>query len=193
MRKRLWKLVLAGGIAAVVVGGAPAAEALTAKERVAQHRQEILQKIEANRAGRVSAPSAAPAAQAVRGPQAPGPGKVIEVDIGSQTLRAWQDGRVVLQTPVSTGSPARDTPTGRFSVLSKTPRHWSTIYHVWMPWAMRVVGGIFVHEVPLTADGRRIGAGSLGQAVSAGCIRVGVGPAERLYHWANVGTPVLIR
>jgi lipoprotein-anchoring transpeptidase ErfK/SrfK len=197
MRRRVMAATVIGVAAALVVGGAGPARALSTEERIAQHRAEIRAKIEARRAERTAStaterPARSPASPATRGPQAPGAGRVIEIDLGSQSLRAWQDGRVVLEAPVSTGAPGTETPTGRFRVLSKETRHWSTQFGVWMPWAMRVVGGIFIHELPVTTDGRRLGASSLGRPVSHGCIRVGVGAAERLFRWASVGTPVVI-
>ena len=93
---------------------------------------------------------------------------------------------------VTTGGHGFSTPTGRYRIQSKEKMHWSNQYGVWMPYAMRVVGGIFIHELPLTKDGRRIGTNALGEPVSHGCIRVGVGDAESLYNWTPVGTPVSI-
>lgn len=120
-------------------------------------------------------------------------GKWIEILLDRQELVAWEGDTPVMQTTVSTGARGTETPTGRFAIRSKERRHWSNRFDVWMPYAMRVVGGIYIHEVPLSAGGRRIGAASLGSPVSHGCIRVGVGAAERLYNWAPVGAPVLIR
>lgn len=142
------------------------------------------------------APAPAPAAQqAAPQPQADAPyghGKVIEISISEQKLRAWEGGRVVLETAVSTGKPGHETPRGEFSILSKERNHWSTQYHVDMPYAMRVVRGIYIHEIPISPDGRRIGASDIGRPVSAGCIRVPEGTAKRLYDWAEVGTRVII-
>lgn len=198
-----------------VLGTTPAAMAdLSIEDKIAKHRAEIQQKIAEHRAqmrsartdrtDRASRPSApAPettvrqqkAAPAPTGPTSPASGgeRIIEIIISSQRLRAWDGQQLVMDTHVSTGKSGYATPTGRYSVLSKERRHWSTQYGVWMPYAMRVVRGIFIHEVPITAEGRRYGSDQLGSPASAGCIRVGVGPAERLYNWASVGTPVLIR
>lgn len=174
---------------------APAAHAGSLSDKINRHRAEIEAKIAcriAESKGKPCAP-AKPAAGAKPAAKPAGSGRVIEIVIAEQTLRAWDGGRLVLQTPVSTGASGTGTPRGRYSVLSKEGRHWSTRFGVWMPYAMRVVGGIFIHELPLTSDGRRIGAGSLGRPVSHGCIRVGVGPAAQLFNWASIGTPVVIR
>lgn len=129
------------------------------------------------------------------GPASPASGgeKVIEINISSQSLRAWDGQQLVMETAVSTGKPGYETPRGQFSILSKERRHWSTIYGVWMPYAMRVVGGIFIHELPVRTSGEQYGAAQLGSPASGGCIRVGVGSAQRLYNWAHIGTTVLIR
>ncbi|HVL82582.1 MAG TPA: L,D-transpeptidase, partial [Actinomycetota bacterium] len=134
----------------------------------------------------------APAAKPSSGGSGGGAKKIV-ITISQQRLRAYEGNRVVLDTVVSTGKPGHATPRGNFSILSKTERHWSTQYHVWMPYAMRVYKGIFIHEIPISPDGRRLGANQLGQPVSAGCVRVGIGPAASLYRWAPVGTPVIIQ
>lgn len=213
MRRLAVLLMVALGVLAL---GPGAAAGTSVDERIAEHRREIRAKIAEHRAEMRSARSAreartprnasragssdatGPSRASVRpdpGPSSPASGgeKVIEILISSQRLRAWHGDDLVLQTAVSTGKPGYETPRGRFSVLSKERRHWSTQYHVWMPYAMRVVRGIFIHEVPVRPDGVQYGAAELGRPVSAGCIRVGVGSAKRLYDWARVGTTVLIR
>lgn len=207
MRRLLVGLVLGFGALLAATALAAPAEA-SVRDRIDAHRAEVQAKIACHRAqmeglpcdgapeapapaAQAQAPAAAPRA-AEPPPNVPRSGKAIEVSISEQKLRAWEDGGLVMETPVSTGSPGRDTPRGEFEILSKTPNHWSTQYHVDMPYAMRVVRGIFIHEVPIAPDGRRLGVNDLGRPVSAGCIRVGIGDAERLYRWAEIGTPVII-
>jgi lipoprotein-anchoring transpeptidase ErfK/SrfK len=113
--------------------------------------------------------------------------------LSEQRLRAYEGQRLVLDTAISSGSASYPTPTGTFSIRSKETMHWSTQYSAWMPYAMRVVGGIFIHETPIGADGGRIGASEIGSPASHGCIRVPSGAAHRLFNWAEIGTPVLIR
>lgn len=172
------------------------------QDKIARHRAEIRARIAARHAsdgpraprsarlgGRPAAASTPSSGTALR---APTQGRLIEIVKGSQRLIAWQGGRAVLSTHVSTGAPGHVTPSGRFSILSKERMHWSNQYHVYMPYAMRVVGGIFIHELPITRDGRRIGSAAIGSPASHGCIRVPTGTAARLFNWATVGTPVLI-
>ena len=62
-----------------------------------------------------------------------------------------------------------------------------------MPYWLGMGTGRFgFHELPIWPSGYREGENHLGIAVSHGCIRLGIGPAEFLYNWVEVGTPVVI-
>lgn len=195
-RRLLLAVCIAGGFLAL---GASAANASTVRDRIEQHRAEIRAKIECHRiemsGGTCGAPAAAAPAPQQPAPQAApsGSGKRIVISVSEQTLRAYEGDRVVLSTPVSTGAAGTPTPRGTFKVLSKETNHWSTKYGVWMPNAMRFTGGYFIHALPLTPDGRTIGAGSLGRPASHGCVRVGPDDAARLFAWASNGTPVIVQ
>jgi len=113
-------------------------------------------------------------------------GKYVEVDKTSQTLRAFDDGRLVLITRVSTGKRDSWTPNGTFRVGEKYAIHYSTLYHhAAMPYSVQVRGNIFIHGfsyVPQWPD-------------SHGCIRVpldGTNPAKQFFDWVEPGTPVRI-
>ena len=49
-----------------------------------------------------------------------------------------------------------------------------------------------IHELPEWPSGYKEGEAHLGIPVSHGCVRLGVGPAETMYHWAPIGTIVFI-
>jgi len=118
--------------------------------------------------------------------------KRIEVDTADQELSHFLGGVKMGTFPISSGKPGMHTPTGHFRVDGKNKRAWSS-YGLWMPWWMSLQNGYFgIHELPEWPDGTKEGTNSLGQPVSHGCIRLGVGPAELLYHWTPVGTPVFI-
>lgn len=118
--------------------------------------------------------------------------KRIEINTGSQELSYFL-GDVRLDTvPISSGKPSMPTPHGHFSIINKFPKPWSS-YGLWMPYWMGLGDGRFgIHELPVWPSGYREGENHLGTPVSHGCIRVGVGVAEFLYNWAEVGTPVFI-
>lgn len=120
-------------------------------------------------------------------------GILIEVSIAKQRLIAWKDGVVFMSTPISTGMPGYDTPPGHFHVLFKNLNAWSAKWGVVMPWALNIHGNYFLHQVThYPGSTVNIGESSLGHPASHGCVRVGVGAAEKLYRWARVGTPVWI-
>lgn len=193
------RVLTASALVLLVTALAAPASAESTKEKIARKQAESKARtacMQAKARGHACAPARATYAVHQTQREAPrratGGAKRIEISIGEQVLRAYEGRDLVLSTPVSTGTGQYPTPTGRFSIQGKEENHWSKRWSVWMPWAMHVVGGVFIHELPLTRDGRRIGSGSLGNQASHGCIRVGVGDAERLYRWTPVGTPVVI-
>jgi len=118
--------------------------------------------------------------------------KRIEINLGKQELSYFL-GDVRLDTvPISSGKPSTPTPKGYFTIINKFPKPWSS-YGLWMPYWMGLGTGKFgIHELPVWPSGYREGEDHLGTPVSHGCIRVGVGVAEFLYNWSDVGTPVYI-
>jgi lipoprotein-anchoring transpeptidase ErfK/SrfK len=112
--------------------------------------------------------------------------KRVEIDLTSQTLRAYEGNRVVLKTNISSGRNGA-TPTGNFKAGPyKAADHYSSLYHnAHMPWSVQIHGHIFIHGYSSVPD----------YPASHGCIRVpisGTNPAKRLYHWLDTGTPVRI-
>lgn len=113
--------------------------------------------------------------------------KQVEVSLSQQQLKAWQGGRLVLQTHISSGRNGR-TPAGVFSAGPFRARmHRSSLYHnAPMPWSVQINGNVFIHgftEVP-------------SYPASHGCIRMpldGGNPARFFYEWVDTGTPVVVR
>ena len=73
---------------------------------------------------------------------------------------------------------------GVFRVLSKEPDHMSRLFAVHMRWAMRYLGGHFIH-----ATNRNLYR-NLGRAASHGCNRLTLYDAKQLYDATPVGTRV---
>jgi hypothetical protein len=115
-------------------------------------------------------------------------GKRIVVDLSEQEAYAYQDGRLLFHGWVSTGKPGHRTPTGHFRVLEKELRHVSSRYPepnggARMDYMLRLTNyGVAMHlgYVP-------------NYPASHGCIRMENGFAQRMYNWADVGTPVIVR
>ncbi len=114
--------------------------------------------------------------------------KQIVVDLSKQEAFAYEDGQLKFSGWVSTGKPGRRTPTGHYRVLEKEIRHVSSKYPepnggARMDYMLRLTDyGIAMHlgYVP-------------NYPASHGCIRMENGFAQKMYNWATVGTPVLIK
>ncbi len=119
--------------------------------------------------------------------------KRIEINTGAQELSYFLGGVRMDTFSVSTGKPSMPTPKGHFQVDGKADRAWSAQWGLWMPYWLSLHNGYFgIHELPEWPGGVKEGADHLGTPVSHGCVRLGVGPAEFLYQWAEIGTPVFI-
>jgi len=120
----------------------------------------------------------------------------IEVDLSQRRMVVRRLGRTVTTTPVGIGRPGSPTPTGRFAVtdrlLTGRPRgpygccilaltgHQPRIPQGW--------GGgdrLAIHATPAPE--------TIGQLVSAGCVRASTAVMRRLVRQVPLGTPVLIR
>jgi len=119
--------------------------------------------------------------------------KKIEVDLKKQKLK-YSLGEVNLgEFLVSTGKKSTPTPKGTFVIQNKSPRPFSQTYKLWMPyWLGLNAPGVGIHELPEWGKGQKEGALHLGTPASHGCIRLGVGPAKKIYEWAAIGTEVKI-
>ncbi|MDO8622462.1 MAG: L,D-transpeptidase family protein [bacterium] len=135
-------------------------------------------------------------------PRDPSPVKLqkrIEIDRKAQLLRYFIGSYELGEHRVSTGKPRTPTPKGTFRIASKKDRAWSSRAQLWMPRWMNFTGrgappGLYgIHELPEWRSGKKEGENHLGVPVSGGCIRLGVGPAQSIYAWADVGTTVVVR
>jgi len=117
--------------------------------------------------------------------------KKIFIDTKNQLL-AYNLGDVRLGLfQVSTGMRGMETQKGEFTVLEKHPRRWSYAAKLWMPyWLMFNWRGQGIHELPEWPNGHKEGLTSLGVPVSHGCVRLGIGAAEEIYNFAEMGTAV---
>lgn len=127
---------------------------------------------------------------------APPSNKWIEVDISEQRFRAWESETLVYDFIASTGEPGRDTAPGKYRIQSKIPNAYSSIWNLWMPYWMGIywVGSVEngIHALPILSSGQTLWAGYLGTRVSFGCVILDTKDAEKVYNWAEIGTPVVI-
>jgi L,D-transpeptidase catalytic domain len=108
---------------------------------------------------------------------------VVLVSLPDQLLYVYRNGVRIGRSTVSTGKPDKQTPTGVFTVLQKKVRHESSIYK----------GAQMPHMQRLTWSGVAMHAGHLpGYPASAGCVRMPVDFAAKLYSVTGIGTTVII-
>lgn len=121
-------------------------------------------------------------------------GKYIDVNLSTQIMTVFENGKVLDSFLISSGKRGMDTPKGEHQIYNKHPRPWSKKYGLFMPYWMAITpsGQFGIHELPEWPGGYKEGQNHLGIPVSHGCMRLGVGPAGFVYDWAEVGTPVLV-
>ncbi|HSI15668.1 MAG TPA: L,D-transpeptidase [Chthoniobacter sp.] len=133
----------------------------------------------------------------------------IEIDLAQQKAFLLQDGKIVYESPVSSGRPGHLTPTGNFQVLEKDDNHLSSLYGRIVDENGKVVvrdadadmpvpkGGKFV-QAPMKHFLRFDGATGMhsghlpGYPASHGCVRMPDVKAELFFSIAEVGTPVRV-
>ncbi len=121
-------------------------------------------------------------------------GKYIDINVKTQVMTLFENGKAIDAYMVSSGKRGMDTPKGDYTIRNKAPRAWSKSYGLYMPYWMALVasGKYGIHELPEWPGGYKEGANHLGTPVSHGYVRLGVGPAERVYTWTDIGTPVTV-
>jgi ankyrin repeat protein len=106
----------------------------------------------------------------------------VEISLATQRVALVKDGVPVYQARCSTGREGYSTKKGEFVITNKERNHRSTIYHVEMPYFMRLSCldfGMHAGVVP-------------NHPASHGCIRLPWDAAEKLYSEVPVGTVVTV-
>lgn len=118
---------------------------------------------------------------------APRRGKWIEIILSQQMLVAWEDGRMVMNTPVSTGTRKTPTVRGTFRIYKKyaKQRMRGRDYDLPnVPYVMYFKGAYALHGTYWHTN--------FGQPMSHGCVNLPTGKAAWLYNWAPRGTTVVV-
>lgn len=117
-----------------------------------------------------------------------GSGRWIEVDLSSQRLYAWQNGKRIYSIRISSGKRGTPTRVGTYAIQrkyrAKTMRGRGYVAPN-VPYTMFYSGGYAIHGA--------YWHNRFGTPVSHGCINLPVGQARKLYSWAGPGTRVVIR
>ena len=107
----------------------------------------------------------------------------VVISLGDQLAYLYRGDELVAVASISSGRDGRESPSGVFQILNKTPMYHSKKYdNAAMPFAQFFTDyGIAMHAGP-----------NPGYPASHGCIRLPSGFAKKLYSTTDVGTPVLI-
>jgi lipoprotein-anchoring transpeptidase ErfK/SrfK len=122
--------------------------------------------------------------------------KRIVVDLSQEKLYAYDGDTLFMQEAISNGLDATPTPKGTFTVYKKTPSRYmqgpiegvSDQYYdlPGVPWNLYfTVGGAVIHGAYWHDH--------FGEPWSHGCVNLPPDQAKKLYDWAVLGTPVLVR
>ena len=106
----------------------------------------------------------------------------VEISLAAQRATIFKNGISILNTAVSTGRKGFDTPAGEYVVTDKKRSHRSSIYHVEMPFFMRLNCldfGLHAGAVP-------------NYPASHGCVRLPAAIAQKMFEEVPVGTLVTI-
>ena len=106
----------------------------------------------------------------------------VQISLASQRATVIKDGTPVFETPCSTGRPGFATPSGQFVITDKRKMHKSSIYHVNMPFFMRLNCRDFGMHQGVVPN----------YPASHGCIRLPTAAAAKLFAEIPVGTVVII-
>jgi lipoprotein-anchoring transpeptidase ErfK/SrfK len=101
-------------------------------------------------------------------------GILARVDLSSQRMRVYEDGRLAYSWSVSTGARGYRTPTGSYRAKRLHRMWYSRKYDLApMPHSIFFRGGYAIHGTPHVRN--------LGYPVSHGCVRLHPRNAQRLY------------
>ena len=107
----------------------------------------------------------------------------IEISLASQRVALIKNGVPIFRTQCSTGRPGYSTRTGQFVITDKRRNHRSSIYHVEMPYFMRLSCLDFGMHAGIVPN----------YPASHGCIRLPSEAARRFFSEIPVGTLVTVK
>jgi len=121
--------------------------------------------------------------------------KLITVDLGSQTVTAWEGGRIQYRAPASTGMWLTPTVKGSFSIRTKVPMQdmrGPSPYKQYYPSGRYLVKNVpnVMYFYQAYAIHGAYWHNNFGRRASHGCVNVSLAAAQWLFAWANVGTRV---
>jgi lipoprotein-anchoring transpeptidase ErfK/SrfK len=134
----------------------------------------------------------------------------IVISLGEQRAYLYRDGKVAAVSRISSGKPGHRTPTGSFRVSQKNADHRSSIYGAYVKNGKVLKPDVDNRKDPRPSGAKFVGApmpyfmrfnGAIGMhsghvpkyPASHGCVRLPRRHANRFYHAAELGTPVIVK
>lgn len=118
--------------------------------------------------------------------------KLITVDTGKQMIYAWEGGRIINQSPVSTGMYYTPTVKGKFKIYRKLDKQdMKGYYPPYEPYFLKDVPNVMYFYGAYALHGA-YWHNNFGSRVSHGCVNQPVTFSKWLYDWAPIGTQVYV-
>ncbi|MFZ8806095.1 MAG: peptidoglycan DD-metalloendopeptidase family protein [Minisyncoccia bacterium] len=115
--------------------------------------------------------------------------RVWEVNLSKNQIYFFENGKLKEIIPISYQAPEGvwyQTPTGYFRVGIKKEKHISSIFPVYMNYAVQMYEDFFIHEIPYYLNGERVSSDFTG-----GCIRLWPKFAKKFFELAKPGDLII--
>ena len=118
--------------------------------------------------------------------------KLITIDTSKQMLYVWDGGRLINQSPVSTGMYYTPTVKGDFRIYKKYEKqNMSGSYPPYPPYFLKDVPYVMYFHKAYALHGA-FWHNKFGTRVSHGCVNQPVAFSKWLFEWAPMGTRVMV-
>lgn len=114
----------------------------------------------------------------------------IEIDLTGNKAMLYDKGELIKTLPLSYQSPEDkwfQAPTGYFRAGTKREKHLSSIFPVFMPYAIQYYEDFFIHGIPYYKNGE-----SVSSEFTGGCLRFKNDIAEEIYDFLKIGDQIAV-
>jgi murein DD-endopeptidase MepM/ murein hydrolase activator NlpD len=111
--------------------------------------------------------------------------RVWEVNLSKNLIYFFENCKLKEIIPIAYQAPEGkwyQTPTGYFRIGVKKEKHISSLFPVYMNYAVQMYEDFFIHEIPYYLDGKRVSS-----SFSGGCIRLEAEYAKKFFNLAKPG------
>ena len=115
--------------------------------------------------------------------------KVWQINLSENNIYFFENSKLKYVIPIAYQAPEDkwyQTPTGYFRIGIKKEKHISSLFPVYMNYAVQFYEDFFIHEIPYYLDGKKVES-----TFSGGCIRLEKEYAEKFFNLAKTGDLVI--